>query len=106
MAWVYVFIAGLFEIALTLSMKYADGFRNFWPTISTFASAGLGFMFLGLAVKSIPVGTAYAVWVSLGIVGTTLVGILFFREPITAARLGCIALILIGAIGLKLLPAA
>jgi quaternary ammonium compound-resistance protein SugE len=104
MPWIYVCIAGIFEVTLTLSMKYADGFRHFWPTVGTFASAGLGFLFLGLAVKSIPVGTAYAVWVSLGIVGTSVMGIVLFREPLTAARVGCILLILLGVVGLKLLP--
>lgn len=104
MPWLYVLIAGFFEVTLTLSMKYADGFRHFWPTVATFASAGLGFVFLGLAVKSIPIGTAYAVWVSMGIVGTTLFGALLFHESLSPARLGCIALILLGVIGLKILP--
>ena len=106
MAWLYVLIAGLFEVTLTLSMKHADGFRNLWATVATFASAGLGFVFLGLAVKTIPIGTAYAVWVSMGIVGTTVAGIVLFHEPPSAARLGCIALILLGVIGLKVLPAS
>lgn len=106
MPWIYVLIAGFFEVTLTLSMKYADGYRNLWPTLATFASAGLGFVFLGLAVRSIPIGTAYAVWVSMGIVGTTVLGAILFREPLSAARVGCIVLILLGVVGLKLLPAA
>ena len=105
MAWLYVLIAGCFEVMLTISMKYADGMKHFWPTVATFASAGLGFLFLGMAVKTIPIGTAYAVWVSMGIVGTTVLGAVLFQEPLSPARLGCIALILGGVVGLKLLPA-
>ena len=89
MAWVYVLIAGFFEVMLTLSMKYANGFQNVWPTVATFVSAGAGFLFLGLAVKTIPIGTAYAVWVSMGIVGTTVLGVLgLVKLPI--ARIGLV----------------
>jgi len=105
MAWLYVLFAGFFEVTLTLSMKYADGFQNRWATLATFASAGLGFFFLGLAVKTIPVGTAYAVWVGIGIAGSSALGILLFGESASPGRLGCLGLVLLGLVGLKLLPA-
>lgn len=106
MAWVYVVIAGFFEVMLTVSMKYADGYKNLWATAATFASAMIGFYFLGLGVKSIPIGTAYSVWVGIGIVGSSAFGIFKFGEPASAPRLACIGLILAGVVGLKLLPSA
>ncbi|MFO0660995.1 MAG: multidrug efflux SMR transporter [Polyangiaceae bacterium] len=105
MAWLLVLLAGAFEISLTLCMKYADGYTKLLPTIGTFASAALGFFVLGFAVKSIPIGTAYSIWVGIGIVGTTLAGIFLFGETASISRLGCIAMILAGIVGLKLLPA-
>ena len=105
MPWLYVLIAGVFEVTLTLSMKYANGFKNVPATIGTFASAGLGFLFLGLAVKTIPIGTAYSVWVGMGIMGSSALGILLFGESASPARLACIGVILAGIVGLKLLPA-
>lgn len=105
MPWLYVFIAGFFEVMLTVSMKYSDGYKNLWATVATFAAAGLGFFFLGLGVKAIPIGNAYAVWVGIGIVGSSAFGILKFGEAASPARLACIALILAGIVGLKLLPA-
>jgi quaternary ammonium compound-resistance protein SugE len=106
MPWLYVLFAGVFEVLLTVSMKYANGFKNLWATIGTFASAGLGFFFLGLAVKTIPIGTAYSVWVGIGIAGSSALGILVFGESASPARLACIALVLLGIIGLKLIPAS
>jgi quaternary ammonium compound-resistance protein SugE len=103
-AWFYLTIAGVFEITLTICMKSANGFKNLWPTIGTFASAGGGFLFLGLAIKSIPMGTAYATWTGIGIVGTAITGILWFGEAATWPRLLCLVLILSGIVGLKLLP--
>ena len=104
MPWLYVFLAGLFEVSLTVCMKYADGFQNKLATAGTFASAGLGFFFLGLGVKSIPIGTAYAVWVGLGIVGSSALGVLLFGERASPARIACILLVLLGIVGLKLIP--
>jgi quaternary ammonium compound-resistance protein SugE len=104
MAWVYVLLASVFEITLTLSMKLADGFKNPKWTVATFASAGLGFLFLGLAVKTIPIGTAYSVWVGIGVAGTSALGIFLFKESASPARLACIGLILLGVVGLKALP--
>ncbi len=105
MPWLYVLIAGGFEIALTVSMKLADGYRNLWATAATLVSAGLGFYFLGLAVKTIPIGTAYAVWVGIGVAGSTLVGVWRFGEAASPGRLLCVALVLAGVVGLRLLPA-
>ncbi|MBK9259981.1 MAG: multidrug efflux SMR transporter [Polyangiaceae bacterium] len=104
MAWIYVLLASVCEIALTLSLKLADGFKNPKATVATFVSAGLGFFFLGLAVKTIPIGTAYSVWVGIGIAGTSAIGILMFNESASPARLVCIALVLLGVVGLKVLP--
>ncbi len=105
MAWFYVLLAGVFEIALTVSMKFADGFKNPKATVATFVSAGLGFFFLGLAVKTIPIGIAYSVWVGIGIAGSSVLGIALFNESASPARIACIAVILCGIIGLKMLPA-
>jgi quaternary ammonium compound-resistance protein SugE len=104
MAWIYVLLASVFEVMLTLSMKLADGFKNPKWTVATFVSAGLGFLFLGLAVKTIPIGTAYSVWVGIGIAGSSALGILLFNESASPPRLACIAIILLGIVGLKLLP--
>jgi quaternary ammonium compound-resistance protein SugE len=106
MAWLLVLLAGVFEISLTLCMKFADGYTRLLPTIGTFVSAALGFIVLGFAVKSIPIGTAYSIWVGIGIIGTTVAGIALFGETASPARLACIAMILGGIVGLKLLPAS
>ncbi len=105
MPWLYVVVAGVFEIGLTVSMKLADGYKNLWATGATFACALLGFYFLGLGVKSIPKGTAYAVWVGIGIAGSSIVGIVKFGEVASPGRLACVALVLAGVVGLRLLPA-
>lgn len=102
MAWVYLFIAGLLEIGWAIGLKYTEGFSKLWPSIGTVAAMVLSIAFLGLALKSLPVGTAYAIWTGIGAVGTVLLGIVLFAEPATALRLGCVALIVTGMIGLKL----
>ena len=101
MAWLYLVVAGLFEVAWAIGLKYTDGFSRLWPSVWTVAAMMLSLGFLGLALKALPVGTAYAVWTGIGAVGTVLLGIYLFSEPATAARLGCIGLILAGIIGLK-----
>jgi quaternary ammonium compound-resistance protein SugE len=102
MAWTYLFFAGIFEIGWAIGLKYTDGFTRpaptAWTVISMIASLGL----LGLALKSLPVGTAYAVWTGIGTIGTALLGIWLLGEPATALRLACIALIVAGIAGLKL----
>jgi quaternary ammonium compound-resistance protein SugE len=101
MAWFYLAVAGLLEIGWAIGLKYTDGFTRFWPSLWTAAAMALSLGFLGLALKTLPVGTAYAVWTGIGAVGTALLGLYLFNEPATAARLGCIGLILAGIIGLK-----
>ena len=102
MAWIYLTIAGLFEIGWAIGLKYTEGFTRLLPSLWTIASMILSIALLGLALKTLPVGTAYAVWTGIGAVGTAALGIYLFAEPATAARLLCIGLILAGIVGLKL----
>ncbi len=102
MAWIYLLIAGLLEIGWAIGLKYTDGFSRLWPSVWTIAAMIFSLAFLGLALKALPVGTAYAVWTGIGAVGTVILGIYLFNEPATAARLACIGLILSGIVGLKL----
>ena len=105
MAWVVLIIAGLFEIGWAVGLKYTDGFTRLYPTLATAASMVVSLGLLGLALKTLPVGTAYAVWTGVGSVGTAVLGILLFGEAATAARLACIGMIVGGIIGLKLVSA-
>ncbi|NBR54197.1 MAG: QacE family quaternary ammonium compound efflux SMR transporter [Rhodobacteraceae bacterium] len=98
-----MFFAGLFEIVWAVGLKYTDGFTRLWPTIGTFAAMAVSVVLLGFAMKTLPLGTAYAVWTGIGTAGTVIVGMILFYEPATALRLGAIGLILIGGVGLKLL---
>ena len=102
MAWIYLTVAGLFEIAWAIGLKYTDGFTRLLPSLWTVASMILSIVLLGLALRTLPVGTAYAVWTGIGAIGTAALGIYLFGEPATAARLLCIGLILAGIVGLKL----
>ncbi|HSJ31285.1 MAG TPA: quaternary ammonium compound efflux SMR transporter SugE [Longimicrobiales bacterium] len=102
MAWLILIAAGLFEIAWAAGLKYTDGFTRIGPSIATAGAIIVSMGLLGLAVRSLPLGTAYAVWTGIGTVGTAILGIVLFREPATAARLFCIALIVVGIAGLKL----
>jgi len=102
MAWTLLVIAGLFEIMWAIGLKYTDGFTRPWPTAGTVGAMVLSVVMLGLAVKSLPIGTAYAVWTGIGAAGTALLGITLLGEPVTAARIACITLIVAGVIGLKL----
>jgi quaternary ammonium compound-resistance protein SugE len=102
MAWTYLLIAGLLEVGWAIGLKYTDGFSRFWPSAGTIAAMILSLAFLGLALKTLPVGTAYAVWTGIGAIGTVILGIILFAEPATALRLACVGLILSGIIGLKL----
>ncbi len=103
MAWVVLVIAGLFEIGWAVGLKYAEGFTRLWPSIGTAVALVLSMGLLGVALRTLPLGTAYAVWTGIGTVGTAILGIALFREPATAARLVCIALIVAGIVGLKVL---
>jgi quaternary ammonium compound-resistance protein SugE len=102
MAWTYLFFAGLFEIGWAIGLKYTEGFTRLTPTLLTVASMIISLGLLGLALKTLPVGTAYAVWTGIGTVGTALLGIYLLGEPATVLRLVCIGLIVSGIIGLKL----
>src|SRR5262245_3315071 len=103
MAWAYLLIAGLFEVAWAVGLKWSAGFTRFWPSVFTVAAMAVSLGLLGLALRSLPLGTAYAVWTGIGAVGTVLVGIVWFGDPATAGRLVCVGLILAGIVGLKLL---
>jgi len=102
MAWLILVLAGLFEVAWAIGLKYTDGFTRPWPTAMTLAAMMLSVVLLGVAMKSLPVGTAYAVWVGVGAVGTAILGIVLFAEPANAGRLISLALIVMGIVGLKL----
>ena len=102
MNWFILIIAGLFEIAWAIGLKYTEGFTRLWPTVGTVLAMGISVGLLGIAMKSLPVGTAYAVWVGVGAVGTAILGIFLFGESANAGRLVSLALILAGIIGLKL----
>jgi quaternary ammonium compound-resistance protein SugE len=102
MAWVYLLIAGLFEIAWAIGLKYTEGFTRLVPSLWTVAAMALSLAFLGLSLNSLPLGTAYAVWTGIGAFGTALLGIYLFGEPATALRLACLSLIVAGIAGLKL----
>jgi quaternary ammonium compound-resistance protein SugE len=101
MAWVILFVAGLFEIAWAVGLKYSEGFTKLWPSVFTAITLALSMFLLGWAVRTLPLGTAYTVWTGIGAIGTVVLGIWLFNEPLTAFRIGCIALILAGIIGLK-----
>lgn len=103
MAWALLFAAGLFEVGWAVGLKFTDGFTRLLPSVGTVLSMIISLGLLGLALRTLPLGTAYAVWTGVGTVGTALLGIALFGEPATAMRLGCIALIVAGIAGLKLL---
>lgn len=106
MAWVALVVAGLFEIGWAVGLKYTDGFSRPLPVLFTVLALFVSVALLGIAVRTLPLGTAYAVWTGIGTVGTALLGILLFREPATVIRLFCLTLIVVGIIGLKLASAA
>ena len=101
-AWVVLFVAGLLEIAWAVGLKYTEGFTRLWPSVATVIAMIGSMALLGVALRTLPVGTAYAIWTGIGSVGTAVLGIILFREPATAMRLVCIALIVAGIVGLKL----
>jgi len=102
MAWIVLVLAGLFEIAWAIGLKYTEGFTRLWPSLWTIAAMIVSLGLLGLAMKSLPVGTSYAVWVGVGAVGTAILGIVLLGEPATAGRIASLALIVAGIVGLKL----
>lgn len=102
MAWLILTIAGVFEVGWAIGLKYTEGFTRLWPTVGTVLSMIISLWLLGVAMKSLPVGTAYSVWVGVGSVGTVTLGIVLLGEPVNAARLISVALIIGGIVGLKL----
>jgi quaternary ammonium compound-resistance protein SugE len=101
MAWIVLVVAAFFEIGWAVGLKYAQGFTRFWPSVWTIAALTLSVLLLAAAARTLPIGTAYAVWTGIGAAGTALLGIWLFGEPATAARLACIGLIVAGVIGLR-----
>ena len=102
MAWLFLFVAGLFEVGWAIGLKYTDGFSRLVPTVWTLASMLASIVLLGMALKTLPVGTGYAVWTGIGAVGTAILGIYLLGEPATPMRIASIMLIVAGIIGLKL----
>jgi len=102
MSWIFLVLAGLLEIAWAIGLKYTHGFTNFWPTVGTILSLVASFLLLGLALKTLPVGTAYAIWVGIGAVGTAILGIVLFNESTDVLKLFSLGLICAGIVGLKL----
>ena len=102
MAWLILVIAGLFEVGWAIGLKYTDGFSKLWPTVCTVLAMIISLGLLGVAMKTLPVGTAYAIWVGVGAIGTVILGMVLFGEPATPLRLASLALIVAGILGLKL----
>ena len=102
MSWLLLLVAGLFEVGWAVGLKYTEGFTRMGPTVLTIGAMVISMALLGIAVRSLPIGTAYAVWTGIGTVGTVLFGIFVLREPATALRLVCLAMIVAGIAGLKL----
>ena len=102
MPWVLLVLAGLFEIGWAIGLKYSEGFTRLWPSVGTLAAMAVSVVLLALAAKSLPIGTAYAVWTGIGAVGAVILGIVLFHDPATPLRLACVTLILVGIVGLKL----
>jgi quaternary ammonium compound-resistance protein SugE len=102
MAWFILIVAGILEIGWAVGLKYTDGFTRLWPSILTIASMAVSMYLLALAARTLPIGTAYAVWVGIGAAGTAVLGMVLFNEPRDALRLLCIALIVAGVVGLRI----
>jgi quaternary ammonium compound-resistance protein SugE len=102
MAWIVLLLAGVLEIGWAVGLKYTDGFSRLWPSVATIGAMVVSLLLLGLAVRTLPIGTAYAVWTGIGTVGTVLLGMALFGEPASPLRLAFIAMIIAGIIGLKL----
>lgn len=100
-AWLVLLIAGLFEVVWAVALKYSDGFSRLWPSVTVVVGAAISFWLLALAMRELPAGSAYAVWVGVGAAGTAIFGMILLGEPATVARLFCLGLILAGVLGLK-----
>lgn len=106
MAWVLLVVAGLFEVAWAVGLKYTQGFTRFWPSVLTIAAIVISMYLLSVAARTLPIGTAYAVWVGIGAAGTAVLGVALFGESINAGRLLCLGLLIVAIIGLKLTAGA
>ena len=106
MAWTMLVLAGLFEVGWAIGLKYTDGYTRLWPTLATLLAMLISVWLLGIAMRSLPVGTAYSVWVGVGAVGTVILGVVLFDEPANASRMISVGLIIAGIIGLKLSASA
>ena len=100
--WLALILAGVLEVAWAIGLKQSDGFTRLWPSVGTIVAIGLSFALMGLSLRSIPFGTAYAIWAGIGAAGTAIVGVIAFGEPAHVTRLLCVALIAAGIVGLKL----
>lgn len=103
MAWVVLFIAGLLEVGWAVGLKYTQGFTKLWPSVGTVGAMVVSFLLLSHALKTIPVGTGYAIWTGIGAVGTVIIGMAFLGEQLVVGRIVCILLIIIGIVGLKII---
>lgn len=106
MSWVILAIAGVFEIGWAIGLKYTEGFSRLWPSVGTLGAMSVSILLLGVAMKELPVGTAYAAWTGVGTVGTTVLGIYLFGDSASVARLACLAMIAGGVIGLKVVSSS
>lgn len=106
MNWFILFVAGLFEIVWAVGLKYTDGFTRLWPSVGTVVAMAISTVLLALALKTLPVGTAYAIWVGFGAIGTAIAGIVLFGESVSTLKIASIALLVVGMAGLKLSSAA
>jgi len=106
MAWLMLFLAGLLEVGWAVGLKYTEGFTRLWPSLWTAASMAVSVWLLAVALKTLPLGTGYAVWTGIGVIGTAVLGIALLGESAAALRLACIALIVAGIVGLKLVTPA
>lgn len=102
MAWILLLLAGLLEIVWATSLKYTEGFTKLWPTLLTVVTMTASVFLLGLAARDLPIGTAYAIWVGIGAIGTAIFGIVLLSDPTNAARMACLVLLLASIVGLKL----
>ncbi|WP_266169009.1 quaternary ammonium compound efflux SMR transporter SugE [Dyella subtropica] len=102
MPWIYLVFAGLFEIGWAIGLKYTDGFSRLWPTVGTVSAMIASIVLLAMAVKTLPIGTAYAIWTGIGALGAVILGMVLFGDSASPARLICVALVLAGIVGLKL----
>jgi quaternary ammonium compound-resistance protein SugE len=106
MPWIYLGLAGLFEVVWAIGLKYTEGFTRLWPSVITASAMIASIVLLAMAVKHLPIGTAYAIWTGIGAVGAVIFGIVLFGDSASPARLACVALVLIGIVGLKLTSGA